>query len=73
MGTSGGRTNKNYPMVFLLPFAEENNIFEELKTLSTNSGAQDPWSAPFSNAARNFKDDKCQLCVVPVVGPEDSF
>jgi len=55
MGTSGGRTNKNYSwMVFLLPFAEENNIFEELKTLSTNSGAQDPWSAPFSNAARNF-------------------
>ena len=63
MRTSGGRTNKNYSwMVFLLPFAEENNIFEELKTLSTNSGAQDPWSAPFSNAAETCKDDKCQLC-----------
>ncbi len=55
MGTDGPRNNKNYSwMVFLLPFAEENNIFEELKTLSTNSGAQDPWSAPFSNAARNY-------------------
>ena len=55
MGSDGGRQNKCYSwMVFLLPFAEENTIFEQLKTLSTNSGAQDPFSSPFSNAARNF-------------------
>ena len=55
MGSDGPKQNKCYSwLVFLLPFAEENNTFEELKTLSTNSGAQDPWSAPFSNAARNL-------------------
>lgn len=55
MGADGGRSNECYSwLVFILPFAEEDNVYREIETRSTNSGAQDRFSAPFQTAARDY-------------------
>jgi len=55
MGSDGPRTNQCYSwLVFILPFAEENTVYQEIETRSTNSGSQDRFSAPFQTAARDY-------------------
>ncbi|NBS26561.1 MAG: DUF1559 domain-containing protein [Gammaproteobacteria bacterium] len=55
MGTDSGRTNQCYSwLVFILPYAEEDTVYQEIETRSTNSGTQDKFSAPFQTAARDY-------------------
>ena len=67
----GGAVNDGYPWpIMLLPFMEQNNAFEEIKTLSTNGGAQTPFSNPHFDAVRNYtRTVTLDYAVCPSWGP----
>ena len=68
---TGGAANDGYPWpIMILPFMEQNNAFEEIKTLSTNGGAQTPFSAPHYDAVRNYtRTVTLDYAVCPSWGP----
>jgi prepilin-type N-terminal cleavage/methylation domain-containing protein len=68
---TGGAANDGYPWpIMIMPFMEENTAFEEIKTLSTNGGAQTPFSNPHFDAVRNYtRTVTLDYAVCPSWGP----
>lgn len=55
LGNTGGTGNDSYSwFISLLPFGEEANVYEQVQTLSTNSGAQDAFSKPYVGAVNTY-------------------
>ena len=71
LSNTGGAANDGYPWpIMILPFMEQNNAFEEIKTLSTNGGAQTPFSAPHYDPVRNYtRTVTLDYAVCPSWGP----
>lgn len=68
---AGGAANDGYPWpIMIMPFMEQNNAFEEIKTLSTNGGAQSAFSNPHFDAVRNYtRTVTLDYAVCPSWGP----
>ena len=68
---TGGAANDGYPWpIHIMPFMEQNNAYEQIKTLSTNGGAQTPFSAPHFDAVRNYtRTVTLDYAVCPSWGP----
>ena len=68
---TGGAANDGYPWpIMIMPFMEQNNAFEQIKTLSTNGGAQSAFSEPHFDAVRNYtRTVTLDYAVCPSWGP----